>query len=245
MDCILFDYGNTLVPYGRREAAVVDAAVARAAAEHLAGVEASAFVAPVRRVKDRLIARTRETGRELLPAELADALAEEAGTPSPGGRFSEAIERATASAFESALSLPADTLPVLDALRGRYRLGLVSNYFLAGPLRRTLDAFGIASRMDVIVVSAEVGMVKPRREVFQRALDGLGADPARCVFVGDNLHADVGGAAACGMGTVHIRRWLGDALHCDTLPAEGDVAPDAVVDELGALPDMLRARWGP
>src|SRR5258706_2065338 len=100
----------------------------------------------------------------------------------------------------------------MAALAARHRLGLVSNYYLPGPLRRSLERFGIAGRLGAAVVSGEIGWVKPRPEPFREALRLLGADPGECVFVGDNLHADVGGAAALGMRTVHLRESPAEAV---------------------------------
>jgi len=43
---------------------------------------------------------------------------------------------------------------------------------------------------------------KPRPEIFHRALDELGVEPDRSVFVGDRLEADVKGAGDLGMTTI-------------------------------------------
>ncbi len=240
---VLFDYGNTLVPYGRREAAEVEAAVAAVAGGFFPGVDPLAFRARVRGVKDRLIRRTRETGDEIRGEELAAALAAEAGIAIPPAGFREAVEREQAAAFERVLSLPPGVPQVLDLLRERWTLGLVSNYSFASPILRTLDMFRLRERLAVVVVSADVGRVKPGPEPFRAALDALGARPAECVFVGDNLHADIGGAGALGMATVHTREWLEDALPHDTWEGPDGIVPDAVIDRLADLPDLLSNRW--
>ncbi len=285
---VLFDYGNTLVPFGRREAALLAAEQARLLAERVPGLDPVAFEPEVLRVKEALIRGTRDTGRECTVAELAEALAAAAGLAAtagaphlgyggrgaPGGfegrrwqgprglvgrpvgarprgepgeprpydaaDLSAALEERTARCFESVLRLPPDTLPVLDALRERFRLAVVSNYFLVRPILRTLEGFGIATRLEAAVVSAEVGWVKPRPEPFREALRRLGARPAECVFVGDNLHADVGGAAALGMRTVLTREWVSGALAIDVEAGPGAPRPDAVVDRLADLPGILR-----
>ena len=233
---ILLDYGNTLVPYGRREAAAVDRVVAESVARRVPGLDPEAFAAAASRVKDGLIRGARESGREVTNGEYCRALAAAAGlSAEPEGLASELEER-VGEAFVRVLRLPPDTLPVLDALAERHRLGLVSNYYLPAPLRRSLDRFGIAPRLGATVVSAEVGWVKPRPEPFLEALRLLGAPPEECVFVGDNLHADVGGAAALGMRTVHVREWLDGALDADRVDAEDGPRPDRVVDRLADLP---------
>jgi putative hydrolase of the HAD superfamily len=236
---VLFDYGNTLVPYGRREAAIVDRAVAGAVARRVPGLDPEGFAAEASRVKDGLIAGTRTSGREVTNAEFAGALAAAAGLAAAPPGLAEELEERVGEAFLAALRLPGDTLPVLDALRPRYALGLVSNYYLPGPLRASLERFGIAGRLGAAVVSAEVGWVKPRPEPFLEALRRLGAAPEECAFVGDNLHADVGGARSLGMRTIHTREWLADGLPLHAEECTSGPAPDRTVERLADLPGTL------
>jgi putative hydrolase of the HAD superfamily len=233
---VLFDYGNTLVPYGRAEARAVDRVVADAVARRAPGLDPGAFAETASRVKDELIRGTRTTGREVANADFARALSSAAGLPAPPEGLERELEATVGEAFVRVLRLPPSTLPVLDALGEGRRLGLVSNYYLPEPLRHSLRRFGIAERLGAAVVSGDVGWVKPRPEPFLEALRLLGADPGDCVFVGDNLHADVGGASALGMRTVHVREWLGDALAVDVADATSGPRPDRTVERLADLP---------
>lgn len=236
---VLFDYGNTLVPYGRAEAAAVERAAADAVAARVPHLDPVSFAARAARVRDELILGTRRTGREVTNAEFARALSLEAGLDGTPDGLEGELEACVGEAFVRVLRLPPDTLPVLDALAARHRLGLVSNYYLARPLRRSLDRLGIRSRLAAAVVSAEVGWVKPRPEPFLAALAALEAEPARCVFVGDNPAADVAGAAALGMRTVLSREWHAQALPSDREDAAAGPPPDVVVDRLADLPAAL------
>ncbi len=96
------------------------------------------------------------------------------------------------------------TLGLLDALRSRgLLLGLVSNAFDPGWLvRRDLEAWGLAARLDVVVLSSEVGKRKPHPEPFERALLELGVAPGQALFVGDSLYHDMKGAGELGITTV-------------------------------------------
>jgi putative hydrolase of the HAD superfamily len=93
---------------------------------------------------------------------------------------------------------------LLDALHDRgLKTGLVSNAW--DPrwlLERDVEEMGLLARLDAIVFSSEVGVRKPRPEIFYRVLDELGVEPERSVFVGDRLEADIKGAADLGMTTV-------------------------------------------
>jgi HAD superfamily hydrolase (TIGR01509 family) len=94
-------------------------------------------------------------------------------------------------------------LALLDALRARgLRLGLVSNAFDPGWLvRRDLAAWGLTERLDVVVLSSEVGKRKPHPAPFERALGALEVAPGQALFVGDSLYHDVKGAGEIGMAT--------------------------------------------
>jgi HAD superfamily hydrolase (TIGR01509 family) len=239
---VLFDYGNTLVAFGREQARVVDAATADAAAAHLPGTTPAAIGDVLRAVRDRLLRRALETGREIDPHEFAEGVATGAGARSAPEGLRDALVAATEEAFPRALRLPADTLPVLDALRASgARLGLVSNYWLARPIRRSLDDLGIAPRLDAVTVSADSGFVKPHPRPFEAALEALGAAAEECVFVGDNLACDVAGAKALGMRAVHTREWLHGALAADVHAAGSGPPPDATIDRLAELPALLGA----
>jgi HAD superfamily hydrolase (TIGR01509 family) len=72
------------------------------------------------------------------------------------------------------------------------RLAIVSN--IALDIRPALERWGIASALDAVILSYEVGYVKPDPRIFQLAADSLGVDPTDCLMIGDSEHDDVGGA---------------------------------------------------
>jgi len=93
---------------------------------------------------------------------------------------------------------------LLESLRGRYKLGVVTN-FMDGPIaRRVFDDLGYEAIFDSLVVSAEIGYMKPASILFQRALDELHSKPENTVMVGDTFDADVLGAHGVGMRGVLI-----------------------------------------
>ena len=72
------------------------------------------------------------------------------------------------------------------------RLAIVSN--IALDVRPALERWGIASALDAVILSYEVGYVKPDPRIFQLAADSLGIDPTDCLMIGDSTQDDVGGA---------------------------------------------------
>ena len=79
---------------------------------------------------------------------------------------------------------------------------------------------------------------KPSPEFFRLALDTGGVPAGRALMVGDDLDADVGGARAVGVRAVLVRSGKGAE---PSAGAEG-VEPDAVLDSVAGLPDLLGVR---
>lgn len=126
-----------------------------------------------------------------------------------------------------------ETPALLEKLRGKYRLGLVTN-FMDGPMaRRVFDDLGYEAVFDSLVVSAEVGYLKPSPVLFRRALDELGSRPESTIMVGDTYEADVVGARRAG-----IRGVLVDIYGATEEQIGGS---DAVIKNIGDLPDALQA----
>jgi len=100
-----------------------------------------------------------------------------------------------------------DTLPTLRLLRERgIRICLLSN---AGvPIRTVLDRDGLTPYYDAIVLSYEVGFVKPDVRIFQAALDALGLPATEVLMVGDNANDD-GGGTHLGLRTLILPRTQG------------------------------------
>lgn len=99
---------------------------------------------------------------------------------------------------------------VLARLRSRVKLAVCSNFSHGETARAVLDEAGLSPHLDAIVVSDEVGLRKPRREIFDAVAAQLALDPAEILHVGDSLEADVGGASAVGMPTAWLTRRVPD-----------------------------------
>ena len=121
---------------------------------------------------------------------------------------------------------------LLDWVRDRYRVGLVSNFDYAPTVHRILEADGILDRFEVVLVSDRVGWRKPSARIFEAACARLGVTAEECVFVGDRPDIDVAGAKHVGMGAA----WLNP----DAAPLpEGLPSPDFTVSALGELRGVL------
>lgn len=67
-----------------------------------------------------------------------------------------------------------------------------------------LEAGGPLPQVPVIIDSTTVAVAKPDPAIFTPALDVLGTDPARTLYIGDTVHADVLGATRAGMPVVQL-----------------------------------------
>ncbi|MCB9377866.1 MAG: HAD-IA family hydrolase [Holophagales bacterium] len=139
-----------------------------------------------------------------------------AGAPAPS-RFAvaELYERfATAAPWR----VFDDVRPALAGLAtAGLRLAVISNWDERLP--RLLRELELAPAFDAIVVSYEVGVEKPHREIFEVAVARLGVAPTETVHVGDSQLEDVEGARAAGLRALRLDRSGGCDLEClDTLP---------------------------
>jgi putative acetyltransferase len=99
---------------------------------------------------------------------------------------------------------------ILERLRGRVRLGLLTNGGRGS--HEKLVRAGVVPLFDDVVCSGDVGLAKPDPEVFRFAARRLGVEPAECLFV-DDLERNVAGARTAGMAAhLHHRTRMPDLL---------------------------------
>ena len=106
-------------------------------------------------------------------------------------------------------------LMVLQELKKKHRLGLVSNFAYPPAIKQTLRKFRLSKFFDVVVISGDVGWRKPSSKIFEKALEALQVSASEAVFVGDEPFHDITGAKQVGMKTVLLRR-LGEKETADT-----------------------------
>lgn len=109
-------------------------------------------------------------------------------------------ERITALFVEQSRSGMEKSRAVLAALKRRYRIGVVSNWY--GNLDRIIAEAGMAKLVSAVADSARLGFGKPDPRIFQAALKSLRAAPADAAMIGDSLEKDCAPARALGLKTV-------------------------------------------
>jgi putative hydrolase of the HAD superfamily len=140
--------------------------------------------------------------------------------------------------FEQVTPLP-HHVEVLQRLRERQRIAVCSNFTHAATAHRVIDAAGLASLVDVVVISEEVGIRKPRPEIFRETLARLDVAAHETLHIGDNLDADIAGAAAVGAATGWITRRVSDPQRA--LRAYEGPLPRVRMRDLAELPGLVDA----
>ena len=111
-----------------------------------------------------------------------------------------------------------ETVEILQKLKSQgIKLAIVTNITpeLLEHQRKKVDALGIAPLFDAIVYSAEFGVHKPDRRIFDYAAALLGVTNEQCLFVGDDPESDVSGALGAGMEVVWLDHWQQDDRFCN------------------------------
>jgi HAD superfamily hydrolase (TIGR01549 family) len=164
------------------------------------------------------------------PEELRESLAAAAG----GMRLDEVTGWITQSFVAESRAGFAMSREVLAALSGRFRMGVVSNFY--GNLENILAEADLTRFFGAIVDSSRVGIFKPAPGIFLAAMRQLEAMPAETAMVGDSLCKDCVPARALGITAVWLR-------HCD-VKGRNEVATDVPADfTIEALAELEHLKW--
>lgn len=145
----------------------------------------------------------------------------------PAGSLNEAFLNAMA---EICAPLPG-AVSLLDSLKGKAKLGIITNGFTALQQIR-LERTGFRDYFDLLVISEQVGVAKPDKRIFDYALREAGnPDRERVLMVGDTAESDILGGNNAGISTC----WLN--AHDRVLP-EG-IHPTWTVTSLNELEQLL------
>lgn len=243
VEAVLFDFGHTLMDFGRTEDALRGAYTTIRErlvhwVEDQAPPEVDELVERVAATIDRMLEHSyaQQAVEELDIFELFQTAYTNIGYHLPEALLRELIELDHEVLRQSVRIEPA-SLAMLEELRAKgYKLGLVSNVTqLPELLHHDLTEFGIKERVDAIALSCEIGIRKPRPQIFTHVLDALEVKPTHAVFVGDRLVDDVAGAHALGMRAILTHQYRQE--HPDE-----DLKPDAIVTDCTQVPGII-ADW--
>jgi len=127
-------------------------------------------------------------------------------TNSDSNRFVEEMVLCHMGKIADAMEFPEENRNTLNMLRYKYRLALISNFDHAPTAYKILDKFGIRNFFEKILISIEVGIRKPKADIFLKAFIHLKINPNDAIFVGDNFEADVIGSKNVGMDVIWVNK---------------------------------------
>ena len=110
-----------------------------------------------------------------------------------------------------------------------YKIGIIANQSLGTATR--LEKWGLLKYIDVVAASAELGVAKPDRAIFDKALEMAECAAQEAVMIGDRLDNDISPAKKLGMKTIWVKQ--GFAVYQNLQLAE--CQPDYIVDNLSEL----------
>lgn len=232
---LAFDFGNTLIEYGpvqmkrqfRALQNVLEDRLGPCDTEQLKELRIQQVTAPYRN-------DCRDNDMEEVAAELVQVLYDRPASPED----IEALVEVRYRVFVDSIAVDPAVPMLLDRLATQYRLALLSNYPCGRAIRDSLRAIDLFDRFESVVVSGDVGWVKPHPEPFRVMVEALNLPPEQVLFVGDNWLADIQGAKRAGMKAVLITEHLPyETFH----PEAGDFEPDARIERLSELEQLLDA----
>ena len=111
-------------------------------------------------------------------------------------------EPVTLENFEANAKVNQNVIEIVKQLRRKFTTALLSNAPSA-LIRDILERNDLEKYFDEIIVSSEVGHIKPNKEIFELTLSKLGIKPHEAIFIDDNKH-NIEGSEKVGIRGFHF-----------------------------------------
>ena len=109
----------------------------------------------------------------------------------------------TEEEIDQSTSMYTEVIAIVEKVRETYPTGLLSNA-PSGYIREILQEHNLEHLFNTIVVSGEIGFVKPDRRIFEHILGVMNANAKETIFIDDSL-LNVEGARAVGINAIHFQ----------------------------------------
>jgi HAD superfamily hydrolase (TIGR01509 family) len=125
-------------------------------------------------------------------------------------------------------TIPDEYADTIKKLHQTHQLGIISDIWAkSDSFYRGLEEAGIRDLFKVIVFSSDIGIIKPSPKIFSAAMEKLGTDISKVVYIGDSLRRDIAGARNFGMSAI----WIGN----EHLTESKYAIPDHTISDLKDL----------
>lgn len=120
-------------------------------------------------------------------------------------------------------------IELLEYLRPKYNMYILSNGFKELQSHKMRTA-GIDKYFDALILSEDIGVNKPNRELYEYALEKTGSKLEESIMIGDMFETDIVGAANIGMKQIYFNAKKKESH---------TFAPTYMVTELLQIKDIL------
>ena len=236
IQAIVFDYGNTLIEFTHTHLEKCDAALAKA-------LEKSYGYVDHKRLRDirnqeRVAPYSGNFQENHLPT-ITTNLVRTLYNDLPSPALLDELLDIRFKTFVALVRAPNYLHQLLMSIIKKFRIGLLSNYPCGNAIRASMERIEIDQYFHSVVVSADIGHVKPHPLPFAAVIDELGVQPNACLFVGDNWLGDIQGAKRAGMKAAHTVQFETPE---NFSPKPGDLQPDITIHHLSELVDLFKIR---
>lgn len=233
MKALIFDYGNTLIEFGPRQCEIEFNNLADTLGktfgpcdrEQLAAIRGRQIMAPF--TND-----LQENDMHAICRELIEGLY----AIHPESDQVDALYQTRHDSFLQVVEMPEETRSLLYRLKEKYIIGLISNYPVSSFLHDSFRKLNISDLFESVVISGDLGLVKPHPMLFETIRENLSLPADQCVYVGDNWLADIQGAKRAGMKAIHITQY---SPHQHFDPVNNDHHPDATINHILELEEAI------
>ena len=230
---LCFDLGNTLIEFGSSQVAYQNVALEKTLKELFGHCD----IMQLKAIRDQQIMAPFSSGyRENDMRSLCEELIRELYDLTPEDKQIDALVQARYESFVHTVKLPHSVFSLLRKLHQQYRLALLSNYPCSHSILDAIAKMGLSELFEAVVISGDVGYVKPHAKPFEAMLSQLDLPAADCIYIGDNWLADVQGAKRMGMCAILTTQYVS---YEGFGPADGDHTPDAQITHLNELEELL------
>lgn len=230
---ISFDYGNTLIEFGPDQVNYMHGVLESV----LTGMFGHCDSKRLKEIRDRQISAPYSNGYiENTLTETSSELISELYNTTGDQTQIDTLNQVRYDSFVQSISETNGLKEFLCKLKSTCSLVLISNYPCGRSITSSLEKTGLSDSFDRVIVSGDIGYVKPHTLPFEMVLDHFGIRADECLHIGDNWFADIQGAKRIGMNAVLTKQY---EPYDYFEPDEGDLLPDYTINNLYDLTDIL------
>lgn len=126
-----------------------------------------------------------------------------------------------------------DAARCIEVLSRKYKIGIIANQTLGTEER--LTKYGVMQYIDLVIASAEEGIAKPDKRIFEIALRRANCSPASAIMIGDRVDNDIVPAKMLGMRTIWIKQGFGQYWNVTEEKEKADYIVDNLTEICGIL----------